>query len=294
VTGGGTLHPNNDDTNCIVVHTVLFDDLNSTPVDHISHGGQLGAPFDLADCGQVLGSPCIRGQWSHSRHYDSTGSQADSIDTTFHTLSGVTNNGVFDTLMCACLGCCGATPDAPSGQFLGVAKKFTLCNPDDKRICGPLPAPAPANAIIFTGLGHFTPQDLTVNGKKAESRYVVFRVYIEDRSEPGGTHSGGAREPATIYCFQAWDTGIAVGSKKTTDYSKIVPGFRTALAQDSCAFISSISTPSQIVNGVVVGGVPPGTMPSSTVGNMAADIVDCGPLYSGSQQIHPSTGATCK
>jgi hypothetical protein len=26
---------------------------------------------------------------------------------------------------------------------------------------------------------------------------------------------------------------------------------------------------------------------------MSADINDCGPLYDGNQQIHPSTGATC-
>jgi hypothetical protein len=59
------------------------------------------------------------------------------------------------------------------------------------------------------------------------------------------------------------------------------------LAADSCAFINSISTSTAT-------GLPPGSLPPSTVAGHPADILDQGPLYDGNQQIHPSTGATCK
>ena len=276
VTGGGTLQPGATDTNCIPVTTTLFDDLQPAGVvlDHISHGGQLGAPFSQQDCGQILGDPCIRGQWQHNRHYQGTGSPQDEIDADFHSN---TPKGVFDTLQCACLGCCS------DGQFIGSAVANALCNPDDHKICGPEPRPAPANAIIFTGIGTFKPQG-SGNGRAAQARYVIFRVYIEDRSEPGGLHPGGAKQPADVYCFQAWDTGIPTSKKP--DFSNVATDFRRALAADSCAFISSISTSSPT-------GLPPGSLPSTTVAGSAADIVDCGPLYDGNHQIHPSTGATC-
>jgi hypothetical protein len=277
VTGGGTLYPGVTDTNCVVLTTTLFDDQQPAGVvlDHISHGGQLGAPFSMPDCGEVLGNPCIRGQWQHNRHYQGTGNPRDQIDADFHSN---TPKGVFDTLMCACLGCCS------DGQFIGSAVANNLCNPDDHKICGPQPRPAPANAIIFTGVGIFKPQTNNVNGRSAASRYVIFRVYVEDRSEPGGLHPGGAKEPADVYCFQAWDTGIP--TVKKPDFSTVAVAFRKALAADSCAFINSISTSAAT-------GLPPGSLPPSTVAGIAADIVDQGPLYNGNQQIHPSTSANC-
>jgi len=285
VTGGGTLYSNTVSHNCIDVGTTIYDSLNSAVVDHISHGGQLGAPFSQMDCGERLNNPCIRGEWSHTRHYDNkqTGLQ-DGFDMSFHS-ANPNPTGHFDTLECACLPCCGDTSGfkpAPAGwsNF-----RFTVCNPDDRRICGPLPRPAPANAIIFTGIGTFTPQDSTSNGRKAAARYVIFRVYIEDRSEPGGAHPGGQNEPVTIYCFQAWDTGVAVvQTKKRADlFSTLQTDFRVALGQASCAFMADMST----------GVKPPGSLPDSTVNGVAADVVDCGPLHDGSQQIHPSTSATC-
>jgi uncharacterized repeat protein (TIGR01451 family) len=282
VTGGGTLQPGAVDTNCVPVFTTLFDaeQCAGSVLDHISHGGQLGAPFNQHDCGQVLGDPCIRGQWQHTRHYQGTGNPQDTINVSFHSFNA--NNGplkgVFDTLECACLGCCS------DGTFIGSAKANALCNPDDHKICGPEPRPAPANAIIFTGLGVFSPAACGASGKNQPDRWFVFRVYIEDRSEPGGLHPGGAKQPADVYCFQAWDTGITV--IRHSDASTVATTFRSCLGADSCAFIESISTSTPT-------GVPPGTLPSSTVCGMPADIVDCGPLYDGNQQIHPSTGATC-
>jgi hypothetical protein len=282
VTGGGTLQPGALDTNCVVLTTVLFDDEQcaGSVLDHISHGGQLGAPFDQQDCGQILGNPCIRGQWQHNRHYQGTGNPKDTINVDFHSFNA--NNGplkgVFDTLECACLGCCN------NGTFIGSSIANALCNPDDHKICGPEPRPAPANAIIFTGLGVFSPADCGASGKSQPDRWFVFRVYIEDRSEPGGLFPKGGTEPADVYCFQAWDTGITV--VKHSDASNVATAFRRCLSADSCAFINSISTSSNT-------GVAPGTLPSSTVCDVPADINDCGPLYSGNHQIHPSTGATC-
>jgi len=298
VTGGGVLNPTNTDMNCVLVTTTLspaFSQVGTGPalaLTQVTHGGQLGAPFADQDCGQVLGDPCIRGQWQHVRHYQGKGNPRDVV-TAFHS---TTPKGQFDTLMCACLGCCGATADQPNGKFLGVAQKFTLCNPDDHRVCGPMPRPAPANAIIFTGVGSLTPTtDTGSDNKKAV--WVIFRVYIEDRSEPGGNHPGGAIEPADVYCFAAWyardSNGQLIPVGRKPDFSSIEPAFRSCLGADSCAFIDSISTPGEIVNGVVVGGVPPGTLPNSTVCGRAADIVDQGPLFDGNHQIHPSTGATC-
>jgi hypothetical protein len=287
VTGGGVLLDDFVDQSCISVDTIISPlVVNGRTVEKITHGGQLGAPFSQMDCGTILCNPCIRGQWEHQRHYQGTGNPRDTIDMNFHT---VTPKGCFDTLSCACLGCCTVGVDGHNDHFT-VAKKFVVCNPDDHKVCGPQPRPAPANAIIFTGIGRLTPEtDSGANNKAAE--WVVFRVYIEDRSEPGGGHPGGAVEPADIYCFQAWKTGIKVSKKP--DFSTVSAAFRQALGADSCAFINSISTPTQIVNGEVVAGVPPGTLPSPTVNGVTADINDCGPLHDGNHQIHPSTGATC-
>jgi hypothetical protein len=294
VTGGGTLYEGDVSVNCINVVTVLYDrmaDAAGLVVDHISHGGQLGAPFSQMDCGERLANPCIRGEWQHVRHYDNKQSgDASTFDMSFHS-ANPNPTGHFDSLECACLPCCGdinLKPHPPGWDNL----KFTVCNPDDKKICGPLPRPAPANAIIFSGIGTFTPQTNNVKGRAAAKRYVVFRVYIEDRSEPGGVHPGGAKMPATVYCFQAWDTGIATSKKK--DFSTLGPAvdaLRIAVAQDGCAFLAAMST----------GQLPQGSLPSTTVlldpndstSGVAADTADQGPLHDGSQQIHPSTGATC-
>jgi hypothetical protein len=291
VTGGGTLYAGDVSINCTNVTTVLFDDLADAAgltVDHISHGGQLGAPFSQMDCGTRLNNPCIRGEWSHHRHYDNKNNGASSdFDMDFHS-ANPNPTGHFDTLMCACLPCCSdqinLKPHPPGWDGF----KFKVCNPDDRRICGPLPRPAPANAIIFTGIGTFTPQT-TANSKKAAKYYVIFRVYIEDRSEPGGIHPGGAKMPGTVYCFQAWNTGVQIGKKGSWD--TIMTEFRAALGADSCAFLTAMQN----------GDLPQGSLPNPNVcidptkpnTCFQADVVDQGPLHDGSQQIHPSTGATC-
>jgi hypothetical protein len=238
----------------------------------VTHGGQLGAPYSHKDCGEILGNPCIRGQWEHNRHYQGKGNPRDTV-TALHT---TTPKGQFDSLNCACLPCCSDGELIPATT--GPGKKFELCNPDDHKICGPMPRPAPANALIWSGIGVL--KRTTDDGNKG-GEWVILRVYIEDRSEPGGGHPGGSVNPADIYSFQAWKTGIA--TTKKPNYETIAPAFRLALAQDSCAFLDALQT----------GALPPGTLPSDAVGGLNADIVDKGPLEDGNRQIHPSTSATC-
>jgi hypothetical protein len=282
VTGGGNLYDGDVDQSCVPVTTVTIPRVGATglQIEHISHGGQLGAPFSQMDCGTILGNLCIRGQWQHNRHFGGSGNKRDSFDVDFHS---ATPKGVFDTLSCACLGCCDPATGAfipPSRGGLGV-HKFQLCNPDDHKVCGPQPRPAPANAIIFTGVGQFSPDaDNTGKGKRAE--WMVFRVYIEDRSEPGGFHPKGSVEPADIYCFQAWRVGIFVDKKP--DFCTIAPAFRRCLGADSCAFLDRLAAD----DGTLIG-----TLPSPTVCGMTADIQDCGAMRTGNHQIHPSTSATC-
>jgi hypothetical protein len=279
VTGGGDLYNGDVDNSCIAVTTTLFPlTSGGLALDHVSHGGQLGAPFSQMDCGAILGNQCIRGQWQHNRHYTGQGNPREIIDVDFHS---VTPKGVFDSLSCACLGCC----DPATGAFIPPTTgpkihKFALCNPDDHKVCGPQPRPAPANAIIFSGLGQLTAMSAAGGNQKAVE-WVVFRVYIEDRSEPGGFHPNGSVEPADIYCFQAWKTGIAVSKKP--DFCAVEADFRTCLGADNCAFLGSLES----------GATPIGTLPSSTVCGRTADVNDCGALRNGNQQIHPSTSATC-
>jgi uncharacterized repeat protein (TIGR01451 family) len=279
VTGGGVLMPGASDQSCILVNTTILPLIvNGLPVDKITHGGQLGAPFSQMDCGAILGNPCIRGQWEHVRHYVGKGNPRDVIDMNFHS---TTPKGQFDSLSCACLGCC----DPATGVFIPpvvgpLIHKFALCNPDDHSICGPEPRPAPANSIIFSGVGTLTPTtDSGANNKAAT--WVVFRVYIEDRSEPGGLHPNGAINPSDIYCFQAWNTGILVSKKP--DFNKIQTQFRRDLGAANCAFVDALSN----------GDLPIGSLPSPIVDGITADVQDCGPLYSGNHQIHPATDATC-
>jgi hypothetical protein len=276
VTGGGVLLPDTFDESCIRVNTVISP--LQTPegllIKKITHGGQLGAPFSQEDCGAILGNPCIRGQWQHVRHYVGKANPRDVFDMNFHS---VTPKGQFDSLMCACLGCC----DPESGAFITPITVGGICNPDDHKVCGPQPRPAPANAIIFSGVGRITPED-DVKGNRAErSEWVIFRVYIEDRSEPGGFHPKGAVRPADIYCFQAWKTGIKVSKKP--DFSTVAAEFRQALGQANCDFLAALQS----------GALPIGSLPSPEVSGTTADIQDCGPMSTGNHQIHPSTSATC-
>jgi hypothetical protein len=292
-TGGGQLNPDvvqagetNGTLHCTNIPTILFPSVNAAglTIREITHGGQLGAPYAQKDCGEILGNPCIRGQWQHTRHWEGKGNPRDVV-TSIHT---ATPKGQFDTLNCACLPCCtNAAGDVkqPNGNFFGTTNHFTLCNKDDHRICGPAPRPSPANALIWTGLASYTPfTDAGPSAKQAE--WIVVRVYIEDRSEPGGAHPGGASAPADIYAFQAWRTGALVSKGKPLtegEYDAIAAPFRRALGTNSCNFLQAL----------VDQTIPQGSMPPSTVNGLRADIIDMGPLQNGNRQIHPSTSAMC-
>src|SRR5439155_874018 len=125
-----------------------------------THGGQVGAPVGVATA-FTPDSVCIQGEWQHVRHIK------PKLNGNFHART-------FDSLNCACLPCAG---DPGSGTVTDG-----LCNPGD-RICGPEPRRAPDNAICFSGVGDYA----LTNGNRA-ARSVIFRVDVQDHSEPGGTN----------------------------------------------------------------------------------------------------------
>jgi hypothetical protein len=202
-------------------------DTCASPALNATHGGQVGAPIGVATP-FTPDSACIAGEWTHVRHI------RPRLFGNFHARS-------FDSLECACLPC-PENPDAP-----GVVG--ALCNPDD-RICGPEPRRAPANKICFSGPGDYA----LTNGKR-DKRSVVFRVDVEDRSEPGGTNGP---PPPDRYRMRIWfvDPDTSAGLD-----------LRRAVA---CAdpTTENISAPTP-------------------------DIDDGGDLIRGNQQIHPPLKKTC-
>jgi hypothetical protein len=230
---------------------------------YVTHGGQVGAPFAVGlVC--VTNTPCIRGEWQHVRHIKG------GLRGVFHARS---NGRVheFDSLGCACLPCpedalvvespspgnctTDSTPvslDYTNSVATTQGKRHALCN-DGDRICGPEPRHAPANKIAFSGLGDYA----LTRGKKAKQS-VVFRVDIEDRSEPGGQHPGGATPPPDRYRIRIWfTTGLT---------AEQITALRCAV---------SVSDP-------LVESVPA----------PAPDIDDGGAMDRGNHQLHPTTGAT--
>jgi len=301
-TGGGTLYNGDENENCVTVTTTLWPtEQNGLLLDHVSHGGQMGAPYANQDCANLLADPCIRGQWQHTRHYQGKGNPRHIIESDFHSN---TPKGVFDTLKCECLGCCpneeGNSKKGPNGEFTGWNQKFEVCNYGDFRICGPVPRPAPANALIWSGVGtgKFIGDTTTTAQANKTAEWMIIRVYVEDRSEPGGLHPKGGVDPSDVYVFQAWRTGVLVAKKADPNSDDILnalmPGqpadgvtirqFRASLSADSCAFLSSVSKN---------GDCLPGTLPPTTVAGIGAAVYDQGPLRNGNRQIHPVTGATC-
>ena len=240
-TGGGKQYPSAD------VNGAAPDELpaNLFPanVTYVTHGGQVGASLGRAACFSPE-DHCITGQWQHVRH------NKDGSEGNFHS-------DYFDSLLCACLGC----TDPVTGAFIRPITQGSLCNPDN-RLCGPEPRRAPANAIMFTGVGNWTDSP----GKRAPQS-VVFRVYIEDRSEPGGSPPGQhhAEDPPDVYCIQIWKI---TGNPNSANNLAL----RRAVA---CNIEAGVN-------------VPP-----AAAAIRAPDVSDCGPVSRGNHQIHPSTGRTC-
>jgi len=212
--------------------------------DYVTHGGQVGAPFG-AETVFEPNAECVRGQWEHVRH------GSDGSEGNFHS-------AYFDSLMCACLGC----TDPQTGQWLAPMVLSALCNPDN-RVCGPEPRRAPANAICFSGVGNWSEG----KGRKGQEN-VVFRVYIEDRSEPGGSPPGRhhADDPPDVYSIQIWSINGNPDSPQNL-------ALREAISASS------------IGEGINV--------PAAALAIRAPDLNDSGVLGRGNHQIHPSTKATC-
>lgn len=146
---------------------------------HISHGGQVGAPFSV-ETPFSPNSPCIWGEWQHNRHL-----KGNSLVGVFHA-SGNGGKKEFDSLLCACL---------PCDEFPGATGVVgEVCNPGN-RVCGPEPRRAPANKICFSGVGDYT---FTSGNKTVKA---VFRVDIEDRSEG---NSQSSTPPPDRYRIRLW------------------------------------------------------------------------------------------
>jgi len=225
------------------------------PVLYMTHGGQVGAPVGRAgfDPGtfQREGSVCIHGNWEVVRH--SKGGTRGN----FHAK-------IYDSLMCACLSC----PENPgSGIVIG-----DLCNPGD-RICGPEPRKAPANKICFSGIG-----DYTMTSGNRIPRSVLFRVDIEDRSEPGN-NGKPSENPPDRHRIRIWVLTPAELAQLNNPNDRLLD-FRRAI---SCAAGNTGLQDGAIgANGLAV---PLGT---AVFGLRAPDIDDGGEMDHGNHQIHPT------
>jgi len=231
VTGGGTVDacgPGASGCDPSTPGSCAPDTCASEALD-ATHGGQVGASIGVATP-FTPDSACIAGEWTHVRHI------RPRLNGNFHARS-------FDSLMCACLPC----PENPDVQGVVGA----LCNPDD-RICGPEPRRAPDNKICFSGAGDYA----LTNGKR-DRRSVVFRVDVEDRSEPGGTNG---TPPPDRYRIRIWlvDADSSAGMALRSEVACADPTTETVSA--------SAPTP---------------------------DIDDGGDLIRGNQQIHPPLNKTC-
>jgi hypothetical protein len=244
---------------------------------YVTHGGQVGAPYGAAgaptitDCetgaGFGFNNPCIRGEYQHVRHLKG------GLKGVFHAASNG-NQHDFDSLQCACLPCDEFTeyPSSAGGCHpadrvytgSGEISEEGLCNHTDPRsLCGPEPRKAPANKIAFSGVSDYA----LTNGKKAPQS-VVFRVDLEDRSEPGGAHPGGAKDPPDRYRMRMW----FIEGDPDSAYNRAL---RAAVAVYDAKDERVAAT---LCNG--------STTP-------IPDIDDGGDLDRGNRQIHPNTGATC-
>ena len=243
-------------------------------VRYVTHGGQVGAPVGNRVCVVEFalrnGNPCIHGNWEHVRH-NQGGNEGN-----FHAK-------VYDTLECACLDT-DYTPITLSAPIYGtnVLQTYTnlLYGPATSvdgvcgnRSIGPLPRKAPANKIVFTGIGDWT----DTNGPRA-SRSTLFRVDIEDRGEPGNAHAQASNgKPGRVpdrYRIRIWV--LTAAEKAQLDGGAgdaYLLGFRNAIS--ACNGID-VQDGATVPNGVAAFGV------------RHPDVDDGGELTHGNHQIHPA------
>jgi hypothetical protein len=233
VTGGSNRQPGTSQVSTMPRPRAVFT----------SHAGQVGAPFGVSTP-FTPASACIRGEWQHNRHLT-----RNSLAGSFHAAGNGTVQQ-FDSIMCACLPC----PGGATGGQIGV-----LCNQND-RVCGPEPRRAPANKICFSGVGDYT----FTRGQKTVK--AVFRVDIEDRSEPGG-RSG--RLPPDRYRIRLWVLDASTGRVFDPD------------SPQGMALRLAVACTDPLTEAVDRSAGPP-------------DIDDGGAMIQGNHQIHPQTGASCR
>jgi hypothetical protein len=218
-------------------------------VRYATHGGQVGAPVGN-ETHFSPDSTCIQGNWQHVRHLQG------GLRGNFHAKS-------YDSLMCACLACDGG-PGSVAGE---------LCNPGN-RLCGPEPRKAPANKITFTGVG-----DYVLTQGRRTPRAVIFRVDLEDRSEPGGSHPRGGKLPADRYRLRIWI--LTPAEKALLDGADRLLAMREAIAATKDNTV--------LKDGAVkLDGVTPVDLGTAVFGIRPPDIDDGGELERGNHQIHPS------
>jgi len=120
--------------------------------------------------------------------------------------------------------------------------------------------------------------DISFGSGPRDYRSCLFRVDIEDRSEPGGNNKE-SEDPSDRYRIRIWvldDSELA----RLIDPGDALLDFREAIACDPD------STATQ-------DGAP-GPLGSAVFGVRAPDIDDGGEIDNGNRQIHPSTSAPCK
>ena len=269
----GCSHP----SACRVTGGGRQDEPNVYPpnVRYVTHGGQVGAPVGDRICTVTaqfpIGNPCIHGRWTHVRH------MLGGLEGNFHAR-------FYDTLQCACLdtsttsavvtipGVDGQSPQTYTDLVYGPGTiEDAVCNPGDK-IAGPEPSPAPANKIAFTGIGDYA---LTQGNRAPVS--VLFRVDVEDRSEPGGSHPGGGKPPPDRNRTRIW---ILTSSELAALHGNGGPGSDNLLLN----FRNAISA----CNGINVQDGASVTNGAPAFGVRKPDIDDGGELDRGNYQIHPS------
>jgi len=268
-----------------------------TDAKYVTHGGQVGAPYGngTTNCSNqqtqanqcanlndvllqptaglvenIIGNVCIHGRWTHVRHNG-------GVEGNFHAR-------FFDTLDCACL----AVDLNACGLYSPGISSNNVCNPGD-RIAGPEPRRAPANKIVFTGVG-----DWAVENGRRTPRSVLFRVDIEDRSEPGGYFPGGAKPPADRYRIRIWVLNSTECMELHNAPGSGDPGllhFRSAIAACYGIHLRDGVESQFLPNNC---GNPAGRMFFGGCGEPAGrcvrlpDIDDGGELEHGNHQIHPT------
>jgi len=176
-------------------------------------GGQVGAPCGCSGC-FTTGDPegdlafeHIQGNWQYDRKYPDAPQFKQG---TFHAKE-------FNSLICGC--CSEDLPNCTEGsnQNPGAGSCFrqgAVSDPLNGKVCGdrytgPLPRPAQANIICFSGIGDWT----DTNGRKIDK--VAFRVEAEDRGEP--SRGKNADQTCDYHRIRIWVPGPGEDAKVLAD-----------------------------------------------------------------------------